>query len=100
MIELTPVLDNKNGKPLYIQLANYIKQEIVSGRIKPKEKLPSKRNLSNYLGLSLNTIQSAYEQLCAEGYVESKPRKGLFVTSFDNDLIINQRGLEKLESKT
>ncbi|MDR7075842.1 GntR family transcriptional regulator/MocR family aminotransferase [Neobacillus niacini] len=100
MIELTPVLDNKNGKPLYIQLANYIKQEILSGRIKPKEKLPSKRNLSNYLGLSLNTIQSSYEQLCAEGYVESKPRKGLFVTTFDNDLIINQRGLEKLESKT
>jgi GntR family transcriptional regulator / MocR family aminotransferase len=100
MIEITPVLDNKNGKPMYIQLANYIKQEILYGRIKPKEKLPSKRNLSNYLGLSLNTIQSAYEQLCAEGYVESKPRKGLFVTTFDNDLIINQRGLEKLESKT
>jgi GntR family transcriptional regulator / MocR family aminotransferase len=100
MIEITPVLDSKNGKPMYIQLANYIKQEILYGRIKSKEKLPSKRNLSNYLGLSLNTIQSAYEQLCAEGYVESKPRKGLFVTTFDNDLIINQRGLEKLESKT
>lgn len=100
MIEITPVLDNKNGKPLYIQLANYIKQEILSGRIKPKEKLPSKRNLSNYLGLSLNTIQSAYEQLCAEGYIESKPRKGLFVTTFDNDIIFNQRDFEKLESKS
>jgi GntR family transcriptional regulator / MocR family aminotransferase len=100
MIEITPVLDRENGIPMYIQLADYIKQEILSGRIKPKEKLPSKRNLSNYLGLSLNTIQSAYEQLCAEGYVESKPRKGLFVTTLDNDLIINQKGLEKLESKT
>ena len=99
MIELTPVLDNKNGKPLYIQLANYIKQEILSGRIKPKEKLPSKRNLSNYLGLSLNTIQSAYEQLCAEGYVESKPRKGLFVTTFDNDLIINHKRFRKIGVK-
>ncbi|CEH31864.1 Putative HTH-type transcriptional regulatory prot ein GabR (Fragment) [Aneurinibacillus migulanus] len=85
---------------MYIQLANYIKQEILSGRIKPKEKLPSKRNLSNYLGLSLNTIQSAYEQLCAEGYIESKPRKGLFVTTFDNDIIFNQRDFEKLESKS
>ncbi|MCI1695558.1 MocR-like pyridoxine biosynthesis transcription factor PdxR [Aneurinibacillus aneurinilyticus] len=100
MIEITPVLDNKNGKPLYIQLANYIKQEILSGRIKPKEKLPSKRKLSNYLGLSLNTIQSAYEQLCAEGYIESKPRKGLFVTTFDKDIIFNQRDFEKLESKS
>jgi GntR family transcriptional regulator / MocR family aminotransferase len=100
MIEITPVLESKNGKPMYIQLANYIKQEILSGRIKPQEKLPSKRNLSNYLGLSLNTIQSAYEQLCAEGYVDSKPRKGLYVTTIDNDLILNQRSLEKLESKT
>ncbi|WP_042351394.1 PLP-dependent aminotransferase family protein [Bacillus massiliigorillae] len=97
MIEITPVLDSKNEKPMYIQLANYIKKEILSGRIKPKEKLPSKRNLSNYLEVSLNTIQSAYEQLCAEGYVESKPRKGMFVTTFDNDLIIHQTGLEKLE---
>lgn len=100
MFEITPVFDSKNGKPMYIQLANYIKQEILSGIIKPNEKLPSKRNLSNHLGLSLNTIQSAYEQLCAEGYVESKPRKGLFVTSFENDLIINQKGFEKSESTT
>ena len=100
MIEITPVFNSENGKPIYIQLSNYIKQEILAGRIKPEEKLPSKRNLSNHLGLSLNTIQSAYEQLCAEGYVESKPRKGLFVTAFENDLIINQKGLKKSESST
>lgn len=100
MIEITPVLENKNGKPLYIQLANYIKQEILAGRIKPEEKLPSKRNLSNYLGLSLNTIQSAYEQLSAEGYVESKPRKGLFVTTIDHDLMNNQKGPKIFEAKT
>lgn len=86
MIELTPFLNRKDNTPLYIQLANYIKQEIVCGRIKPGERLPSKRKLSAYLGLSLNTIQTAYEQLNAEGYIESKPRKGLFVTAFENEL--------------
>lgn len=100
MIEITPVLESNNSKPLYIQLANYIKQEILSGRIKPKEKLPSKRSLSAYLGLSLNTIQSAYEQLCAEGYIESKPRKGLFVTTFDNDIIFKQASFPKSESRS
>ncbi|MGG1675255.1 PLP-dependent aminotransferase family protein [Neobacillus sp. NRS-1170] len=99
MLELTPVLDYKSDKPLYLQLSNYVKQEILSGRIKPKEKLPSKRNLSNYLGLSLNTIQSAYDQLCAEGYVESKPRKGLFVASFDDDIFLNQKYPPQLEVK-
>jgi GntR family transcriptional regulator / MocR family aminotransferase len=85
MIEMTPILNNKDQTPLYIQLANYIKQEILAGKMKPGEKLPSKRKLADYLGLSLNTIQSAYEQLSAEGYVESKPRKGLFVTTFEDD---------------
>ncbi|MGG3466905.1 PLP-dependent aminotransferase family protein [Neobacillus pocheonensis] len=90
MIELTPVLDDKGDKPLYIQLANYIKQEILSGRIKREEKLPSKRNLSQYLGLSLNTIQSAYDQLSAEGYVDSRPRKGLFVAAIEEDINSNR----------
>lgn len=100
MIEITPVLESKNGLPLYIQLANYMKEEILSGRIKPKEKLPSKRKLSNYLGLSLNTIQSAYGQLCAEGYIVSKPRQGLFVTDFDIDINFNQTDLQKSEPET
>lgn len=99
MLEITPVLDRTSNIPLYIQLANYIKQEILSGRVKQKEKLPSKRNLSNYLGLSLNTIQSAYEQLCAEGYVESKQRRGLFVATFENDIATNQIYPQKIDSK-
>lgn len=86
MIELTPILEKKSSDPIYIQLANYIKQEILSGRIKPQEKLPSKRHLANHLGLSLNTIHSSYEQLCAEGYVESQPRRGLFVMQMEEDV--------------
>ncbi|RTR34037.1 PLP-dependent aminotransferase family protein [Robertmurraya yapensis] len=99
MIELTPILDSKNRSPLYMQLADYIKTEIIAGRIKTHEKLPSKRHLSNHLRLSLNTIQASYDQLCAEGYVESKPRKGLFVTTLNQDLIINQQQVKQFESK-
>src|SRR5574342_104583 len=100
MIEMTPILNNKDQTPLYIQLANYIKQEILAGKMKPGEKLPSKRKLADYLGLSLNTIQSAYEQLSAEGYVESKPRKGLFVTTLEDDRsVTTQVGPPKLEAK-
>jgi GntR family transcriptional regulator / MocR family aminotransferase len=87
MIELTPILDKKTSDPIYIQLAHYIKQEILSGRIRPGEKLPSKRQLANHLGLSLNTINSSYEQLCAEGYVESHPRRGLFVMKMDEEIL-------------
>lgn len=90
MIEITPILDSKKNIPLYIQLSNYIKQEILAGKIKPYEKLPSKRNLAKYLELSLNTIQAAYDQLCAEGYVESKLRKGLYVVELEEELFPTQ----------
>lgn len=86
MLELTPVLDNSKDIPLYIQLYEYIKTEIQNDKIKPGTKLPSKRKLSQHLKISQNTIQSAYEQLCSEGYAESRPRKGIFITKIDNDL--------------
>lgn len=87
MFEIMPDLDSNKNAPLYIQLYEYIKHEIQTGTIKPEEKLPSKRKLSKHLGISQNTIQTAYEQLCAEGYIESKPRKGLFVINIEDELL-------------
>src|SRR4051794_18528049 len=88
MIEVTVVLENKSGEPLYLQLYNYFKQEIQNGRIKPGEMLPSKRKLSLHLGISQNTVETAYHQLLAEGYVDSVPRKGIFVNEINTDLIL------------
>ena len=90
MFEIMPAFDYTRSVPLYIQLYQYIKEEILNGTIKPGTKLPSKRKLAQYLGISQNTIQTAYEQLCAEGYVESKPRKGMFVIRIDDNLEYNQ----------
>ncbi|MDX8046253.1 winged helix-turn-helix domain-containing protein [Gracilibacillus sp. S3-1-1] len=86
MIEITPMLDHAKKEPLYIQLYRYIKDEIQSGRIKPGIKLPSKRKLSSHLGISENTIETAYHQLSAEGYVETELRKGVFVKKLESDL--------------
>jgi len=86
MIEITPLLESEHKSPLYIQLSNYIKQEIYSKRIKPGEKLPSKRKLADHLGLSINTIQNAYEQLISEGLVDSKLRKGLYIKVLEDEL--------------
>jgi GntR family transcriptional regulator / MocR family aminotransferase len=99
LLEITPILDNKSKKPLYIQLSDYIKQEITTGRIQSNEKLPSKRKLSQYLDVSVNTVQAAYDQLCAEGYVVSKQRKGLFVTSMKDDLFANQTYSQEWQTK-
>ncbi|RLL40399.1 PLP-dependent aminotransferase family protein [Oceanobacillus piezotolerans] len=77
-------LDRNNGFPLYEQLYAYIKKEIAQGRIEYGTKLPSKRKLSEYLKISQNTIETAYEQLVAEGYIEGVPRKGYFVQAFED----------------
>lgn len=65
-----------------MQLYNYIKKEILQGYAVPGEKLPSLRNLSSSLNISLTTTEQAYNQLLVEGYISSKPNSGFFV----NDL--------------
>ncbi|MEC1347408.1 GntR family transcriptional regulator [Bacillus haynesii] len=77
MIELTPFLNKTVRTPLYIQLYQYIKKEIEEGGIPPGTLLPSIRYLSRHLHISKNTVESAYQQLTAEGYTESKPRSGI-----------------------
>lgn len=76
---LTIELSKKSKVPLYEQLYSYIKDEIIAGHIAYASKLPSKRNLEKFLNISQTTVETAYEQLVAEGYIESKPRKGYYV---------------------
>lgn len=99
MLEFTPNLDYSSEKPLYIQLSDYIKKEMIAGKIPPGEKLPSKRKLSEYLDLSINTIQAAYDQLKAEGYIESKERKGLFAVNIENEIFFDQSTSPKVIKK-
>ncbi|WP_404328790.1 PLP-dependent aminotransferase family protein [Mesobacillus maritimus] len=89
MMEMTIVLDHDRGDPLYLQLYQSIKKEIHVGKIEPGVKLPSKRKLALHLEISQTTVETAYEQLLAEGYVESIPRKGIYVREINNDLFTN-----------
>src|SRR5690554_4686081 len=83
MTEIIPLLDKQKESPLYTQLYTYIKKQIESGSISQGSKLPSIRELSYDLKISKNTVEAAYQQLIAEGYVESKKRNGLWVLSLE-----------------
>lgn len=72
-------LDKNVSKPLYEQLYEQIRGEILSGRMSEGEKLPSKRSLAEQLRVSLVTVENAYAQLIAEGYVRTAQRSGYFV---------------------
>lgn len=76
MLSFTPLLENSINKSIYYQLYEHIKKEIINGNIKANSKLPSLRKLSQHLNLSKNTIEAAYQQLYAEGYIESIPKSG------------------------
>ncbi|KUF32565.1 MULTISPECIES: PLP-dependent aminotransferase family protein [Lysinibacillus] len=81
MLEMTPNLHNE--EPLYLQLYSYIKAEIQNGNILAQTKLPSQRSLAKHLQISRNTVDAAYQQLLAEGYVISKEREGLYVVELE-----------------
>lgn len=77
---------NKNLRtPLYIQLYNNFKEEIIAGIYKSDEKLPSKRALASKMNISQNTVENAYGLLLQEGYIYSEAKKGYFVTKFYNE---------------
>ncbi|WP_409291051.1 PLP-dependent aminotransferase family protein [Peribacillus sp. SCS-37] len=84
-------LDRGDKRSLYEQLYEYIKQEIIEGRLVFQTKMPSKRKLAEFLQISQNTIETAYEQLVAEGYIESIPRKGYYVLAYE-DLAFVSKG--------
>lgn len=78
---LTPILDSAAPQPLYEQLYRHIRGEIETGRLTAGERLPSKRALAAHLKISVVTVEGAYGQLLAEGYLYSAPKRGFFVQS-------------------
>ena len=85
MKELTIPLQSDSGIPLYEQIYEYIRHEIIDGKISPGEKLPSTRLLAGYLQVSRSTIDLAYDQLVSEGYVQTVPGSGYYVCDIKTD---------------
>jgi GntR family transcriptional regulator/MocR family aminotransferase len=77
---LTYSFADAQGKSLYAHLYECIKQDIEEQSLNPGEKLPSKRSLARHLNISLITVEHAYSQLIAEGYIFAIEKKGYFVS--------------------
>ncbi len=72
-------IERGSGLPLYRQLRQALEYEIGVGALDPRLPLPSSRDLARELGVSRNTVNTAYQELQAEGFVEARPRRGFFV---------------------
>ncbi|MEK5040610.1 MocR-like pyridoxine biosynthesis transcription factor PdxR [Sporosarcina sp. FSL K6-3457] len=76
-------LEKNQSVPLYEQIYDQIRRDITNGKLPIGMKLPSKRKLGDFLNISQTTIEFAYAQLVAEGFISSKPRKGYYVQAIE-----------------
>ena len=88
MNELAIQLSADSDKCLYEQIYEHIKDEIRKGKLLAGERLPSARSLAENLQVARSTVDFAYGQLVAEGYVEAKPQRGFFVSRVDELLYV------------
>ena len=91
---LTYDLSKRGEQPLYEYLYESIKADITTGALQAGDRIPSKRKLAQHLGVSVMTIEGAYNQLIAEGYIRSAERRGYFV----NKIVVPYR-VETRQSK-
>lgn len=79
------VLDYRDSRPLYQQVKDSLRRMMLTGLLEPDEKLPSVRSLATQLAINPNTIQRAYAELEAEGYIYSVAGRGSFVFAGDGE---------------
>lgn len=91
------IISNSSGVPIYEQIQEQLKVQIVSGELKENESLPSIRTLAKDLRCSVITTKNAYEELVKEGYIVNVPSKGFYVAKINQE-VVREELLHKIES--
>ena len=81
------ILSNSSGKPIYEQIADQVKEQIMTGALSAGDALPSMRLLAKELRISVITTKRAYEELEREGFLTTVPGKGCFVAPQNPELV-------------
>ncbi|WP_277219006.1 GntR family transcriptional regulator [Peptoniphilus vaginalis] len=90
------IISNDSGLPIYEQIKNQIKAQIVAGELRADEALPGMRTLASDLKVSVITTKRAYNDLEQEGYIYSMPGKGSFVKKL-NEEVVKENALAEIE---
>lgn len=91
-------LNYRDSRPIYEQIKDGIRKLVMTGAFSPHERLPSVRELASSLAINPNTIQRAYKELEAEGYIYTTAGKGSFVSDISEvDAGRRERQLKKFE---
>ena len=90
------ILSNSSGKPIYEQITDQVKEQIMTGALAAGDALPSMRLLARELRISVITTKRAYEELERDGFLENVPGKGCFVAP-QNPALLREARLRKVE---
>lgn len=85
------ILINGSSTPLYEQIKNAVKENIVKNILAPDERLPSVRQLSKELNVSILTVKKAYDELEKEGFIVVRQGLGTFVAPLNSELIQEEK---------
>ena len=88
------IINNSSFQPIYEQIVEQIKDSIVKGRLKENDMLPSVRSLSKEIRVSALTVKKAYDELEQEGFIITVHGKGSFVTSANQELMLEEQRRE------
>lgn len=88
------VLSNGSSIPLFEQIKNAIKENIMTGQLDDGEQLPSVRVLSKELKVSILTVKKAYDELAKEGFIEIRQGLGTFVSENNQELKVEEKQKE------
>ena len=92
------IISNSSGKPIYEQIADQVKEQIMAGALAAGDALPSMRLLAKELRISVITTKRAYEELERDGFLENVPGKGCFVAPQNRELL-REAQLRRVEEK-
>ena len=90
------IISNASGKPIYEQITEQIKKQIMNGELNEGDPLPSMRALAQQLRISIITTKRAYEELERDGFIESFTGKGSFVAARNKELF-REENLRQIE---
>ena len=92
-------LDYRDARPIYTQIADGFREQILAGLLQKGDRLPSVRDLATQLTINPNTIQRAYRELEIQGWIASVPGKGSFACGVpEQDLRKNQELLAEFDN--
>jgi DNA-binding transcriptional regulator YhcF (GntR family) len=92
------MMEFRNTKGIFLQIADSISEKVMEGKFSPGEKIPSVRDLANEMGVNPNTVMRTYNELQSRGIIDNKRGMGFYVAENATDIIMQWKKKEFFEN--